>query len=456
MKILALKVRDANIWVKCSIGMAIFWYVSLYPGRLDSDGSSALLMLSEGKSTNWWTATYFWFLKITTLNGHIISLTSLILLISLYYSLYYFIWSIPVTSSRKSLTLFIVCLTPLFGNFGVNISHDVFTCSGILLLTGYLTRLVQDNILAPPRFSSLILATLFLSNSLTGIGILVVICCVLVIFFHKYFAVILMSLLAITIFLTTSIGISKNPIDMPMLPILADMKCVAQHPLVELSKKQKEILFSIETEQIWSTPKTCSSIDAALSDFANLEITKFDRRAILKTYSEFIMEYPEIIIQTHLQRASVALPPPFFSGPRNMTDRNTDNPVGLGTNTALQSGSVVLHPSVDLAKFKLDNQFHRLLEGVALLPGFLINQASWFWGWGGLWLWPIFGYVVFFLRGRIRKMRLIVLMPVITNHLILLTVGPVPSPRYVMSTIIIGLTCAITLSYELLDKKRVH
>jgi len=456
MKILALKVRDANIWVKCSIGMAIFWYVSLYPGRLDSDGSSALLMLAEGESTNWWTATYFWFLKITTLNGIIISLTSLVLLISLYYSLYYFIWSIPLASSRKSLTLFIICLTPLFGNFGVNISHDVFTCSGILLLTGYLTRLVQDNNSPPPRLSSLILATLFLSNSLTGIGILVVICCVLVIFFHKYFAVILMSLLAITIFLSTSIGISKNPIDMPMLPILADMKCVVQHPLVELSKTQKETLFKIETEQTWSTPKTCSSIDAALSDFENLEVTKFDRKAILKTYSELIMEYPEIIIQTHLQRASVALPPPFFAGPRNMTDRNTNNPVGLGTNTALQSGSVVFHPSVDLEKFKLDNRFHRLLEGVALLPGFLMNQASWFWGWGGLWLWPIFGYVFFFLRAPTRKMRLIVLMPVITNHLILLIVGPVPSPRYVMSTIIIGLTCAITLSYELLDKKRVH
>ncbi len=456
MRILALKVKDINKWIRYSIGITIFWYVSLYPGRLDSDGSSALLMLAEGTSTNWWTATYFWFLKITTLNGSIIALTSFILLISLYYSLYYFIWSLPLTSSRKSLTLFIICLTPLYGNFGVNISHDVFTCSGILLLTGYLIRLIQNNDFPPPQHSGLILATFFLSNSLTGIGILVVFCCVLVILFHNYFAVILVSLMGSAIFLSTNVSISKTSIDMSMLPILADIKCVVQHPEVELSKAQKETLFRIEKARTWYSSRTCSSMDAALSDFENLGNAKLERKTILKVYSELAIEYPEIVIQTHLQRASVALPPPFFSAPKNMTDRNTDNPIGMGTNTALQLGSIVVHPSVDLEKFKVDNKFHRLLEGVALLPGFLINQASWFWGWGGLWLWPIFGYVVFYLQTGLPKMRFIVLTPVITNHLILLVVGPVPSPRYVISTIIIGLIFTVVMTCDLLDKKRVR
>ncbi len=455
MKNLAPKVRNLNIWFKYSIGITIFWYVSLYPGRLDSDGSSALLMIAEGKSTNWWTATYFWFLKITTLNGSLISLTSFILLASLYYSMYYFIWSLPLSPSSKSQTLFTICLTPFFGNFGVNISHDVFTCCGVLILTGYLFRLIQENNICPPKNSTLILATLFLSNSLTGIGVLIIFSCALVALFHKYIAVILVSFLGSAIFLTTSIGISKTPIDMSMLPILADIKCIVQHPAVELSKTQEETLFRIEKPKTWYTPKTCSSMDVALSEFENLGNAKLERRTILKIYSELAVEYPEIVIQTHLQRASVALPPPFFSAPKNMTDRNTDNPVGLGTNTALQLGSVVVHPSVDLQKFKVDNKFHRLLEGVALLPGFLINQASWFWGWGGLWLWPIFGYVVFYLRSPLPKKRLAVLTPVITNHLILLVVGPVPSPRYVMSTIIIGLIFSVIFICYLFDKRRV-
>lgn len=455
MNILTLIVRNSNKWIKCSIAMTIFWYVSLFPGRLDSDGSSALLMLAEGKSTNWWTATYFWFLKVTTLNGSVIFITSLILLISLNYALYYFIWSLPLSYNRKSLTLFILCSTPLFGNFGVNISHDVFTSSGILLLTGYIVRLIQDNEFPPSRYSSLIPATLFLSNSITGIGILVAFSCTLVLLFRKYITVVIVTLLASFIFLSTSAGISKTPIDMSMLPLLADIKCVVQHPLVELSETQKEVLFQLEQKQIWSRPKTCSSIDAALSDFENLEVSKLDKKTILKTYFELTREYPEIIIQAHLQRASIALPPPFFSGPRNMTDRNTENPIGLGTNTALQLGSVVVHPSVDLEKFKPHNQFHRLLEGVALLPGFLMNQASWFWGWGGLWLWPIIGYVASIMRVKRQRKYFAVLIPVITNHLILIVVGPVPSPRYVMSTIIIGAISTIALSYGFIDKKRV-
>ena len=59
------------------------------------------------------------------------------------------------------------------------------------------------------------------------------------------------------------------------------------------------------------------------------------------------------MVQAHLQRGSEALPPPFFQGPPNQVDRNLAIPVGLNTNTALQLGPEVLHPSIDDPALKI-------------------------------------------------------------------------------------------------------
>ena len=92
------RIRE-NKWVTGSILVTFFWYVSLFPGRIGSDPVKAILLMRQGASTDWWTAQYFWVLKLTSINGESIWLASLISLIVLYACTSYFIFSVLFANS---------------------------------------------------------------------------------------------------------------------------------------------------------------------------------------------------------------------------------------------------------------------------------------------------------------------------------------------------------------------
>ena len=81
-------------WLLGSTGAALFWYISLFPGRIGTDPVQAIKLMEKNQSTDWWSALYFWFLRVTTFNGQSIWLASLLSLIPLYLSLIYFLYSL--------------------------------------------------------------------------------------------------------------------------------------------------------------------------------------------------------------------------------------------------------------------------------------------------------------------------------------------------------------------------
>lgn len=178
-------------------------------------------------------------------------------------------------------------------------------------------------------------------------------------------------------------------------------------------------------------------------------------RGFIKNYLAIVKQNPAIVVMAHINRSRVALPPPFFPVPDNQVDLNSEVPVGQGTNTALQSGPEILHPSIDEPSVKINKGIFSLPEQIVQIPTLLINQASWFWGWGGMWLWLV-GY---FLISRSKETRisriLIANWPTFLLHATLVLLAPNSLPRYVMSTIYCGLIAAIAISLEW-KKKREH
>ena len=195
-------------------------------------------------------------------------------------------------------------------------------------------------------------------------------------------------------------------------------------------------------------------MDIARGELEPMKLEALKPIEFSKIYFSIATKNPAIVIQTHLQRSSVALPPPFFQGPQNQVDRNINNPIGLNTNVALQLGPVLLHPSIDYPKLKLDHNFLKPLESFVLFNSFVINQASWFWGWGGLWLCPIFIYFLFRVNERKQLELLKLVYPILITHAILVAVGPIPGPRYVMSTILVGNISLFFLVSELFEKTK--
>jgi hypothetical protein len=244
--------------------------------------------------------------------------------------------------------------------------------------------------------------------------------------------------ISLLLVLISSIGVTQVPKFGPVLVIVGDLKCVVQHPQAEITDQEWRVLKSLAPESEWMTPTKCSFIDDALRALPSLNLVRVELDWILvETYLGITSRNTAIVALAHFQRASVALPPPFFSGPKNQVNLDPDIPIGLGTNTALQSNAEVLHPSIDEPSVAFKVPALKVLEIPAQGLVFIVNQASWFWGWGGLWLWPFIIYSLIYLKRQFKKSILPILSSTLLLHALLLILGA-PLPRYVMATILIG------------------
>jgi hypothetical protein len=406
--------------------------------------------MDKGESTDWWTSSFFWFLRLTSFDGRSIWLTSLVSIIVLYVALYYFVFSIPTSQDHQRRTLFFTCATPLFGNFAVNINHDVFFTAGVLILIAISMRVITNPNLEL-GYTFPVLAVISLLNSKTGYALIILFLLFILLIRKSYYQATVLGTTFVCLFFITGLGISKTEVPMHILPALADIKCVTQHPEARITESEWAYLSTIADVDAWKSPKICSSMDIAIGEIRNENLSSINEIDFVRNYLSISKKNPAIVIQAHLQRSSMALPPPFFQGPENQVDRNIQNPVGLNTNIALQLGPSVLHPSIDDERFKIDNSALKILESFVLFFSFIINQASWFWGWGGLWLWPTFIYIILTLRIRSFRNLMVLTYPLVATHLILFLVSPIPAPRYVMSSILTGFVFTVMLLLKLLE-----
>lgn len=429
----------------------VFWYLSLFPGRLGFDYSEAIRMMHRGESTNWWTSEFWWYLKITTFNGRFLFISSLISLLIFSTSIYFFVQSLPLRKMIKERTLLIFCCSPIFGGFALNVSHDVFQAAGIILFTSIQLRQHLQIQVRRKIAIELIAACLVMT---TAIGPLIVGTYIFVLLFQKcYLRSIMTIIVAVFFAISSAFGVTEVPRLGFALTIFGDIKCIVQHPDVELSSEDWKTLEIVASKELWMSPKPCSLVDVQIEDF---NIKKVESAALtaslVKLYAKLISENPAIFIISHFQKSSQALPPPFFHGPSNQIDLNPNVPLGIKTNTALQEGTELLHPSVDEQSVDMNVGVLKPLEVVAQIGILIVNQASWFWGWGGLWLWPILIFGLYVLNIRKLKDWIKIFMPTLTLHSFLIIVLSAPQGRYVMSTITMGIVLLIALIVQNLSK----
>ena len=429
-----------------------FWYLAMWPGRLGYDYALAIRMIKADQSTDWWTAFYFGFLEFSTFYGATIMLSSFIGLISLTFSLWFFLSS--VVQDRKILkkTFLAILSTPLFGVFGVTVSHDVFQTAGIILFLGLLIR-VRKNLLSNREF---ILYYIFASVCLLTVktGFISIAILTFVLCFTKYRVFALRcSIPIILVALVAQIGIGPSIIKHPGANVLlSDLKCVAQHPEADISEQEWVTLQEFASRKLWAEPVTCSNIDLQIKTLGISESDVKLPNTFFMDYLSIVFKNPLIVIQAHIQKSLGALPPPFFPGPQNQVDQNIDNPIGYGVNTALQKGPELLHPSIDEPSVATKVKFLLPLQAIAQALTFLVNQASWFWAWGGLWLWPILFFYISSLRLTRVSHLFVSLLPIFLLHAGNVVLGPGPLGRYYMSTILVGVSLSISLLFSWIEK----
>ena len=453
MKIKLLARIKENQFNVLSASIFIFWYASLFPGRLGFDYSEAIRMIQRGESTDWWGASFFWFLRLTTFWGQGIYLSSLITYGALFLSLRYLIFSLPGNPILLKKAFLVSSALPIFSVFGLTVSHDVFQVAGILILTALSIRQIRKNEI-PIRLQYAVIVSAYAMLVTTKIGLLIVAVDLFMKLLIREFRVFLVSgLLIVLIYGVSGIGITKYDSSTNTVTLVADLKCIAQHPEARLTNSDWEFLQTIAPRKEWLVRLSCTTVDDPFGSLQNMNRNslKFNS-TFIKNYVSIVIKNPSIAGMAHIQRSRGALPPPFFQGPDNQVELNTKIPIGEGTNIALQNNFAFLHPSIDEPSVDLQVPILKPFELLAQGLMFIFNQASWFWGWGALWLWPVVYYFLTRLPGITNRKRLKPLAPIAVLHFMLVAIGPGPMARYVMAATILGVTLTILLILEWNEK----
>jgi hypothetical protein len=427
-----------------------FYWLALFPARIGPDTNAILILMKSEESTSQWTSLYFRFFQVISINGHAVYIASLLSLLVLAFSFEILIRSLTSSTKVAFFTRCILSLSPFFGVFGMTLDHQLFTTAGTLNVVCLLIHKKRkfkfdiwlNHVMENRIF--ILLSLFLLQMTFQGVVISIV-------FSILFFSLAKSSMISLFILLATTSSpqllntesgstlYSSALKDLRLAPILGDIKCVVQHNKVFLTASEKNILENLSPISNWREPKPCLLADHA---FFALNGSSVYEKDLIKLWLRLIKDYPQIVLTAHLQRSSVALPPPFFRGQPNMMPTNDLEAPSTNLSLELQQWSELFKTSIDNSEYKENRSLiNRLLEPTALVGAFFFNQNSQFWGWGGLWL------MVFLLLGFFGKFidgfGIVSTFPLITLSVLLFCISPAPSPRYAMPQILIGITCSL-------------
>ena len=430
-----------NYWFLASLPGLVYFY-GLFPGRIYRDSASLIELMKEGQSSDQWSALYFRYLQLLTINGRFLFTVSALNLAILIYGIYRLIQSLNIEEKIKRRTFVILVWSPFVGVFGMTVGRDTVATAGILILTSQIIQLSEGRLLSDWKQRIVLSFSIILTcMSILGCAFLLALSLFFFLRSHKFLSLAIFILVAFNLTLMSSVlQVSHHSEKLYLANVLGDMKCIAQHPDAVISENQWNKLTKLGSIELWKEPKSCWLAD--YSYFA-LESASVNSGKTLSLWKELFIQNPQISIVSRIQRASVALPPIFFSPPPNMIEMNYSLPVGLGTQDDLQKFSELFKTSVDSKYFQnKELPVQSALESLILFVALIFNQNSQIWGWAGLWI-----SIALIFGRRLTKLSrtqfLLALLPLIFTHVVIVLASPAPNPRYLMSSTLLGITLLI-------------
>lgn len=414
----------------------LVYFIGLFPGRPSHDGEFMTDLMKQGESAATWSPLYFRLLQVLTFNGRILAVASVFGLLSLYLSLRFLISTLDFSAEVKFRTRIVIISLPLFGFFGLTVNHDVFAISGILILTGLL---FEGSGTLPTKSYNRLIALAAILCSMSWLGIASFIGFLFSLLLKKRIRLATVSAMSMLVFFLSCaafLQVDAGPSNR-WLPMVGDVKCVVQDPDSTVSEDQWDYLITLAPKSEWLSTASCEIADWA-PDTAEKIFGKNPGKS-LRTWLELTKSNQKIVIEAHLQRAAVALPP-FFSAPApNTYSTNFLAPVGAGLPANLFQFSEFLNTARDTGRYEKSPSIFKPLEVTLISYAYLFNRASSFWGWGGLWILVAISLQVFYLK----RPKFLAFLPLLFSHLLLLIASPGPISRYVFGSILVGLVFLI-------------
>lgn len=437
---------------------SLFYFISLYPSRNHLDTVIILELARQGKSLDQWTALYFRFLDLLSLGGLYPMIPALFGLVSLALSFLFFISSVNLSPSKINLVAKVFLLSPFIGVFGMTLTHEVQSTSGVLILLGMLIRRTNSQS-AHYRDSRILLVVSGLLVSMIYTGFLIFLGFMVSMFLtniksKKFMLLTFMCMTCITLFGSSFLGVTPASKALRFQSFLGDIKCITQHPDAKISNEEWKTLLSYGSREEWTAPSTCAYSQVYFA-FPKVES---DEKNLLRLWIKLVSKNPQLGLEARIQRASIALPPPLFTAPQTSIQVDYLQAAGAKTKDDLLVWSVLFKTSNDDAyqKSRFETRsFSRILESIAILPAHLMNRNSSLWGWGGLWL--TLATIFMYLSGLYSfRSILIILVPQYVTALSLVLFSPLSDPRYGMSITLPSITLTVLCFMKITQSMRAQ
>lgn len=429
--------------------LLVFWFLALFPGRVGFDTALALEMMKKGVGTDWWTGFYWRILQILTFGGSQVFLFSLLSYTLFWWSAFRLIKALTSTSNLVIRIQVTLTAIPVLPTFAMTVQHDVLFCSGVFLLVASELELAKGKISANQFVKSFLFFVIPLTLTTkqgTILLVLLIIRIVLVVGLRRGLSVGLISMILFVFLPSRNLDSTWTRQATP-IPLLMDIKCAVQHPQAKVDARTWIELRKLMPESRWLEPQSCKEIDN--NDWTkDVDYARLSWKNLLKVYFTLLPDHAEIFLMAHIQRSSTVLPPPFFRGPDNQVNLDYSEPIGSGTNLALQSNPPLLHPSIDLKRVDIFIAPLQPLEYIAQVGIFFVNQGSRYWAWGGLWFWAIIFHYLLNVRWQVKLNFFGIYWYLLGLHLALFAIGISATGRHVMPTIAIGLISLTALVFE--------
>lgn len=399
--------------------LALFWYLLLFPGRVHVDSESQLDLMSEGKSTSQWTAVWFRYLQIFTLNGRTVFIATFFCALLTFFTLRRVIQLICEDKSFRTMTLNLMYLTPLIGYSSITLNHDIVSTCGLLL--SFISLFTTKDFSTKRIIFLIFYASLALTSFIGLIGVFTSLAIFILTNQKKNFKVKFTLASSLIFFiLGGSIGVQRPPLSVVLLPMISDVKCIAQSKNGQISDRDWQVLIKIQSKESWTEKESCSSANSALNSDSKPNLLGRD---FVETYIRILSQNSLHVIQAHLIRSSSAIPAPFLV-PQNAPYSLDDDTLQLGIQK--QNGLLLISRS----KYgESGAPFIGALEPFVSITATAINFFSHIIGWGGLM------FLIIMVAPTVKFVQKRKLLIVLSSmHLFLFLWSPVNDNRYLLTT----------------------
>lgn len=406
------------------------WWVALYPGLFGEDSLITLAEARSGHVTVWFTAWWIYLVRFVSLDTHAIPLVTLA-------GIWLLVWStrewaasaLPPGPSRR-LAITTIAASPLIGALGIQLRHDAWMTSGLLLWAATVTRtrgfresltmvdylqLAAVVVLVPTRHNGL--PTLV-------VGSLALLC--LYLGSRRRFAAILLIVglggLGLTTVATRAAGATHSVDPAQMVEaVSADISCLISRG-VEPSEADWTTLESIAARPDWAQPRACQFVNPIFAA-PSFRLEAFEGRtsALLRVWLDLTWKAPLEVVAIRAQRATLFLPP-------------------LATGLPDATATPFIHSTILPNDFGLTFAFPRVAEA-ARVPARLWNAGRMVLANAALWLIALWG-----LAAMVPALRPgLVPAAVLSSTLLLglLVTAPISEGRYGLLILICGQLAAL-------------